>query len=278
MPQLKEAAARYQVLDYPNTDDLPAEDGLPLETNWHRIQMNLLIDIVHYLWRGRDDYFVGGNMFIYYSPQEALNQDYKGPDFFLVKEVDGTRDREKWVAWEEGWRLPDVIVELMSRSTAQTDLTTKKDLYAQTFRTPDYFAYDPLNGRLYGWRLPEGADEYEPLAADEDGWLWSRELDAWVGRWRGRYLGINATWLRLYDRGGRLIPTLEEAQAQRAEAQAQRAEAEAQRAEAEAQRAEAEAQRAEAQAQRAEAEAQRAEAAEAEAERLRAELARLRGE
>ncbi len=270
MPQLNEAAERYQVLDYPPSDLLPAEDGLPLETNWHRIQMNLLIDIVHYLWRGRDDYFVGGNMFIYYSPKEALNQDYKGPDFFLVKGVDGTRDREKWVAWEEGWRLPDVIVELMSRSTAQTDLTTKKDLCAQTFRTPDYFAYDPLNGRLYGWHLPEGADDYEPLAADEDGWLWSSELNAWLGRWRGRYLGINATWLRLYDRSGRLIPTLEEAQAQRAEAEAQRADAQAERAEAEAQRAEAEA-------QRAEAEAQRANTAEAELERLRAELSRLQG-
>ena len=276
MPQLKEAAAHYQVLDFPPSDLLPAEDGIPLETNWHRIQMNLLIDIVHYLWRERDDYFVGGNMFIYYNPKEALNQDYKGPDFFLVRGVDGTRDREKWVAWDEGWRLPDVIVELMSKSTARTDLTTKKVLYAQTFRTPNYFAYDPQDDRLYGWQLPEDAEEYEPLASDEDGWLWSSELDAWVGRWRGRYLGINATWLRLYDRSGRLIPTLAEAEAQRADVEAQRADVEAQRAEAETQRAEAEAQRAEAETQRAEAEAQRANSAEAEARRLRAELERMR--
>ena len=262
MPQLNEAAERYQVLDFPDSNDLPAEDGIPLETNWHRIQMNLLIDIIHCLWRERDDYFVGGNMFIYYSPEKALTQDYKGPDFFLVKDVDGTRDREKWVMWEEGWRLPDVIVELMSPSTARTDVTTKKVLYAQTFRTGNYFAYNPWNKRLHGWHLPAGAADYEPLEPDEDGWLWSDELEAWVGLWEGRYLKVDATWLRLYDRNGRLLPTGSEAEAQRAETEARRAETEALRAETEA--------------LRAETEALRAEAAEAEAARLRAELERLR--
>lgn len=225
MPQFIEVLERYEIPDLPNSDDFPTEDGIPLETNWHRIQMNLLIDILTHRWRDRDDFFVGGNMFIYYSLQQARNRDYKGPDFFLVKGVDGSYSREKWVVWEEEGRYRDVIVELMSASTAQTDLTTKKELYARTFHTANYFAYDPLNAKLHGWHQPDRTNGYEELQADENGWLWSRELEAWVGRWRGRYQKVDATWLRLFDVDGRLIPTQGEAEAQRAEA----AEAEAAR-------------------------------------------------
>ena len=62
--------------------ELPTEDGEPLESPWHRAQINLLIECVHAHLRDRDDYFVGGNMFLYYSAQQARRRDYKGPDFF----------------------------------------------------------------------------------------------------------------------------------------------------------------------------------------------------
>jgi hypothetical protein len=32
--------------------------------------------------RERQDYFVGGNMFIYYSRRQVRNRDFRGPDFF----------------------------------------------------------------------------------------------------------------------------------------------------------------------------------------------------
>ncbi|MCP4350592.1 MAG: Uma2 family endonuclease [Desulfobacterales bacterium] len=97
--------------------DLPAEDGIPLETNWHRIEMNLLIDSVHYLWQDRSDYFAGGNMFIYFSLQQVRNKDYRGPDFFVVKGTDIARPRDSWILWEEGGQYPNVIVELASPFT-----------------------------------------------------------------------------------------------------------------------------------------------------------------
>lgn len=232
MPQIIEVIERYEVPDFPNSDDFPTEDGIPLETNWHRIQMNLLIDIINHRWRDRDDFLVGGNMFVYYSLEQVRNRDYKGPDFFLVKDVDGSYSRDKWVVWEEGGHYPNAIVELMSPSTAQTDLTEKKDLYARTFRTPNYFAYDPLNSRLYGWHLPPTANGYEELQPDENGWLWSQQMEAWVGKWRGTHQKVEATWLRLFDVDGRLILTQGEAEAQRANA----AEAEAARLRAELER------------------------------------------
>lgn len=92
----------------------PVEDGIPLESNWHRIEMNVLIDSVHAWWHDRRDYFTGGNMFIYFSAEQARNRDYRGPDFFVVKGVDGTLSREAWFVWREAGRYPDVIVELAS--------------------------------------------------------------------------------------------------------------------------------------------------------------------
>jgi hypothetical protein len=49
-------------------------------------------------------------MFVYYSRDQAMNRDFRGPDFFLVLDVDGSRERQGWVVWEEGGRYPDVGV------------------------------------------------------------------------------------------------------------------------------------------------------------------------
>lgn len=198
---------------------LPTEDGIPLETNWHRIEMNLLIDSVHSHWEERSDYFVGGNMFLYFSAQQVRNRDYRGPDFFLVKNVDGTRNRDSWVVWEEGGRYPNVIIELASISTINEDLGPKKSLYEQTFRTPEYFCYNPFHNRLHGWRLIGG--RYQELQPNEKGWLWSEELQLWVGTWEGKVLKVNEIWLRFYEPDEskvELVPTLAEAEAQRADA------------------------------------------------------------
>ena len=210
--------------------ELPAEDGIPLETNWHRIEMNLLIDSVHYHWRDHNDYFAGGNMFIYFNLEQARRRDYRGPDFFVVKAVDGTRDRESWVVWREAGRYPDVIVELASPSTMTTDLGVKKLLYERTFHTQEYFCYDPGTTRLFGWQLTHG--RYVELQPNEHGWLWCEEIGVWLGSWQGEFQRVHARWLRFYTNAGQLVLTLAEAEAQRAEQQAQRAEHEAQRAQA----------------------------------------------
>jgi len=245
--------------------DLPSEDGIPLETNWHRIEMNLLIASVHWHWRDRRDYFAGGNMFIYFSLAQVRNKDYRGPDFFVVKDTDGDKNRDSWVVWNEDGQYPDVIVELASASTIGTDLGLKKHLYEHTFRTPEYFCYDPGEKRLYGWRMNKRV--YVKILPNDRGWLWSEELGLWIGLWEGEFQRVNSVWLRFYNDDGQLILT-------RGEAESKRAEAESKRAEAEARRAEAEAQRAETESRRAETESRRADAAEAELERLRALLAK----
>jgi Uma2 family endonuclease len=213
--------------------ELRETDEEPLETPWHRAEINLLIDSVSWQRRGQTDFYVGGNMFNYYSLTQSRNWEYRGPDFFFVKGVDGTRVRRFWWVFEEG-KFPNVITELLSSSTAETDRTTKKDIYQQTFRTPEYFCYDPESKLLEGWHLQ---DRYKPIVSNEKGWLWSQELELWLGTWDGAYLGLEGTWLRFFDSQGNLVLTETEFEHRRAETEKQRAETEKQRAETEKQRA-----------------------------------------
>ncbi|HEY9704449.1 MAG TPA: Uma2 family endonuclease, partial [Allocoleopsis sp.] len=97
--------------------ELIYDDGEPMESNRHRIAMNILIDSVNLALSDRQDFFAGGNMFIYYSSEQFKNEDFKGPDFFVVLDTDGQKSRKSWTVWEENGRYPDVIIELMSPST-----------------------------------------------------------------------------------------------------------------------------------------------------------------
>src|SRR5262249_16325283 len=125
----------------------------------------LLIESVSHLFRDRDDFFVGGNMCVHYSMQQLRNRDFLGPDFLFVNNVPYRR-RPYWAVWMEDGRYPNVIVELLSPTTADADRTTKRRTYEQTFRTPEYFLYDFDAGRFEGWRLDDQG-RYQPIAPDE---------------------------------------------------------------------------------------------------------------
>jgi len=232
--------------------DLVYDDGEPLESNRHRIAMNVLIDSVLKALQDRSDFFAGGNMFVYYSINQAMNRDFRGPDFFVALDVEGSRDRKAWIVWEEGGRYPDVIVELLSASTETMDRGEKKTLYERVFKTSHYFIFDPFApNSLMGWHL-DASQQYQPLQPSDRGWLWCEPLGLWLGTWEGQLRREPAIgtcpWLRFYDRDGNLVPLQEEvaaAERQRADAAQQQAEAAQQQAEAAQQQAETERQRAE---------------------------------
>ena len=122
--------------------------------------------------------------------------------------VDPDRERKVWIAWEEGGRLPDVIVELLSPSTAKKDRTEKRDLYARVFRTAEYFLCDPETGTLEGLRL--AGRFYQSIQPDENGRLWSEQLGVFLGTWHGVVDGRKGDWVRLFRPDGSLVPTPEE--------------------------------------------------------------------
>jgi Uma2 family endonuclease len=226
-----------QALDDDLSFDLVYSDGWPLDSNWERIQINLLIDVARQAMaeRGRPDFFAGGDMFVYHSVEQARavaqavaqGRPYqRGPDFFFVEGVKD-HDRKSWVSWKEEGRLPDVIVEFLSPSSKNTDRTVKKDLYAGIFRTHEYFLYEPATGELEGFRLV--GDRYQRLFPDAGNRFWSEKLGLRLGLWQGLRTGVETTWVRLFEAGGRLVPT--EAEAERARAAAAEARAEAAEAE-----------------------------------------------
>ena len=228
-----------------------------METERHRLQMELLINTLK-PWLGkRERGYVGGNMFVYFSLAQVRHQDFKGPDVFVVRDVP-TGERKSWVVWEEG-KGPDVVIELLSESTAEADKTHKKQVYQDQLKVAEYFWFDPFKPDDWAGFSLRGS-RYETMALDNQERLVSQALGLALVRWAGVYEDVDAVWLRWATPEGELLPTREE----RLHAEAQRAEAEAQRAEAEAQRAEAEAQA------RRQAE-QRAAAAEAELARLKAQ-------
>lgn len=74
-------------LPTPPPKDLPYEDGVPLESSWHLFQINLLLEVVNCRFDALDDFYAGGNMFIYFNLDQLKKQDFRGPDFFYVKGV-----------------------------------------------------------------------------------------------------------------------------------------------------------------------------------------------
>jgi Uma2 family endonuclease len=199
--------------------DLLESDGQNMESDLHRLCMELLLSSIANHFRGRDDYYAAGNSFIYFSTEQARHQDFKGPDFYLVKNVPHDPIRPYWAVWNEGGRYPDVIIELLSPTTRQNDLTTKKDIYEQTFHTGNYFCFDPQTKELFGWKYERAG--YVELPPQDNGRLWCDELNLWLGPWEGDFSGFKQTWLRFFTPDGRVVPVpseLAEAATSRAEA------------------------------------------------------------
>jgi Uma2 family endonuclease len=203
----------------PNQEQLPCDDGEPMETQRHKMQMDLLIEVLYPWLEQRDNGYVGGNMFVYYSSHQLKNQDFRGPDFFAVLDVP-KGERKSWVVWDEG-KAPDVIIELLSESTAQQDKTIKKLIYQNQMRIPEYFWYDPFAPDDWqGFQLVGGF--YQALNLINDHYV-SEKLNLALVRWSGDYEGVEAVWLRWVTLDGKLLPTKSERlrQAEDREEQAQ---------------------------------------------------------
>ncbi|MDY7022564.1 MAG: Uma2 family endonuclease [Cyanobacteria bacterium J06592_8] len=188
---------QLEEIEYPPTD-LESKEP-PLETELHLRQILLLIQMLEYLWQDRTDFYAFGNLTIYYSLEQKKSQDFRGPDFFVVLNTE-RKPRKSWVVWEEEGKYPNVIIELLSKSTANVDRTDKKKIYQDTFRTPEYFWFSPDTLEFQGFEIIQG--KYQELQPNEQGYLWSQQLQL--------FLGIHQQQLRFFTPEGVLVPTPEE--------------------------------------------------------------------
>lgn len=222
-------AKDLEVIESPPEDVIFPEgdfysDEPPLESDLHLWQIFLLLQCLEWHWQDRNDFYAAGNLTIYYSQRRRKSEDFRGPDFFVVLGAE-RKARRSWVVWQEDGKYPNIIIELLSNSTATVDRGLKKQIYQDTFRTPDYFWFHPETLEFAGFCLIGGT--YQPIEPNNQGWLWSQQLEL--------YLGIHEQKLRYFTAEGVLVPTPQEfaqAQIQLAQQQTQLAQAQTQRAEA----------------------------------------------
>jgi len=198
----EETVKETDEIEFPPTD--LESDEPPLESDLHRRQIDLLIRLLEYWYRDRPDVYISGNLTVYYNEEQLKSRDFRGPDIFAVLDTE-KKDRKSWVVWNEGGKYPNLVIELLSNSTARVDRNTKKQLYQDVWRVPNYFWFDPYTLEFAGFHIVDG--KYKPIApkqikASEKRYLWSDQLEL--------YLSIYEKQLRWFTGNGELIPTAEE--------------------------------------------------------------------
>ncbi len=120
----------------------PDCDGLPMaanDTHYHAIQS--IRRPLEGRYRRREDVYVTGDLLLYYQRYDTTKS--LAPDVMVVM---GTSRhlRRNYLLWEES-RMPDVVVEVSSPDSFQSDRVEKRQIYgALGFR--EYFLYRPDYG------------------------------------------------------------------------------------------------------------------------------------
>ncbi len=201
-------------LRLPTQDELPYDDGVPMESERHRLQKELLINSLAPWLEQHGGGYVSGNMFIHFSRQQLQNNGFKGPDVFVVRGVSRV-ERKSWVVWKED-RSPGIVIELLSEGTASIDKGEKKTIYQNQLKVGEYYWFDPFNSEDFvGWALEQGV--YRKKALDVKNRLICQQLELALVRWEGVFNRVKAVWLRWATLDDELLPTPFEYERQRAE-------------------------------------------------------------
>ena len=215
-----------QQIDQAEHDDVfyPVDDDEPLAESEHQLFPLTYAHAALRSWYADDPTtWVGADMFLYY--EEGVPSSVVAPDLFVVTQTHKRHLRNIFQTWIEGG-VPELVLEIMSRTSVDNDLVTKYRLY-ERLGVREYWLYDPteegvLEPRLRGHVLVDG--EYRRIEVHEvDGKL------VGVSEVLGLEIHANAEWFRFFDPvAGEYLPDSEELrQAQEA---ADRAREEAERA------------------------------------------------
>jgi Uma2 family endonuclease len=185
------------------------EESMP-ESVVHADLIWYLVAVLKWLFRGELCAICENLAFL--PPLEQLGPPV-APDIAVIKGVALDPELTSWRVQTTG-PAPHVVLEILSAETWKKDLEEKPDIYAR-LGVQEYFAYDPnpsplapaTGKRLFGWRRDALSGGMTPLLPNEDGSLWSEELDS--------FLVPNERLLRLADRHRQLRLTQAEALAEK---------------------------------------------------------------
>ncbi len=188
----------------PSAEELPDSDDTPVDNELQILVPTLLRGILAWLWSERQDWFLGVNMGVYYEPKEPAIV----PDGFLslgVERRKSERGRLSYVLWEEKNIVPQLVLEVVSRTYGQ-EYEGKLFKYAQlgvmyyVVYNPDYWVRDK-HEPFEVYRLVDS--EYVRQQGD---CVWLPEIGLGIGRGQGSFEGWNREWLYWYDsEGNRLL-------------------------------------------------------------------------
>jgi hypothetical protein len=141
-----------------------------MESDWHVVSISLLDELVRNYLGAPTHYFCGGNMFLYYSIQQAKEiEEYVEAESVKTQAAfQGSRLFPCEGVWTEpsratvGWcgtrmvGIPTWWWSLFPLPRARRMWSRNVKFYAQVFRVPEYFWFDRRSGELVGYRLVRG--------------------------------------------------------------------------------------------------------------------------
>ncbi|WP_434685682.1 Uma2 family endonuclease [Pseudanabaena minima] len=211
----------------PTSDELPDSDDTPVDNEDQNFLPNLLLFLLEYIWKSRDDWYFGVDMGIYHttdiSPRVPII-----PDGFLslgVERRKNGKSRRSYVMWEEDYTAPILTLEVVSH-TYGDEYEKKLEIYRK-LGVKYYVIYNPQFWRRDGhlplevYKLVDG--NYQLQIGEP---LWMPEIGLGIGRYvlpSDRFRREVLSWFD--ERGDRYL-TGEE----RADIEQHRAEIEKQRA------------------------------------------------
>ena len=197
----------------PSAEELPCSDETPVDNQLQNDIPNLLLSLLAFIWMGRDDWYFGVDMGVYYNPDEPAII----PDGFLavgVKHDTGERGRLSYVLWEEAYIMPILALEVISEK--YNGEYEGKLVDYQTLGILYYAIYNPLSGRRGRFKNRERLEVYKLVAGKyellepENNRVWLPEIGLALGYEQGEHIAWVREWLYWYDQSGNRYLTAEE--------------------------------------------------------------------
>lgn len=215
----------------PSSEELIDSDDFPVDNEDQNFIPNVLLFLLEYIWKQREDWFFAVDMGVYHTTG-AHPKVPVVPDGFLslgVERRKGGKSRRSYVVWEEDGIPPILTLEVVSHSPGG-EYDEKLAIYAK-LGVLYYVIYNPQFWRRDG-HLP--FEVYKLVDGNYDLQLgepfWMPEIGLGIGRCRLPEDPLGREILSWYDRGGDRHLAEAEVERQRAEVERQRAEVESQRA------------------------------------------------
>jgi Uma2 family endonuclease len=178
LPVLDDDYEPYYYYDnFENFEKLRLHD---MPGSYHDSLIKYLIEVIEWLFRNQTvAIYREMNFYRTNNPNEVPLY----PDIALMKGQEW-RGLDSYRLGVDG-RAPHLIIEVISTKSKRSDTTTKPKKY-EAWATEEYFAYDNRPRlrrrsaqRLLGWRLNRQG-KYEVIKAENDGRMWSEQLQCWL--------------------------------------------------------------------------------------------------